>query len=244
MGGRGSGSGGKKKQGVTARTVDDVKELAKTMNITVHDNYIDMLGADFAYSQMEMMNDLFKEFGTDIDKNITGLYREQLSDRTYAVSHGGVKSKLGFNPLYYGDIERFNTAYSHDVETRFHPQGTTYEHIGIHEAGHRLSQALTNKFMQTGTLPTGETYEAGRMRNMQAWSDAPTNRLIVLAKRNVKKATGMKADAQVLDISRYAKKNNQETYAEAIADWYANRDKAKPLSKEIVKLTKEYLNGK
>ena len=232
-----------KKAQSKAKSASDVKALASGMNVTVHDEYINTLGADFAYRQLNMMNDLFNEFDADISKHITGVYKETLGENTYAVSHGGIKAKLGFNPKYYADLDRFKASYDRDVRTNWHPQGTSYEHVAVHEAGHRLSQALSEKFSQTGVLPTGETFPQGIERRVQVWSDAPTNRLIVLAKRNVKKATGMKADAQVWDISRYAHKNNQETYAEAITDWYVNRDKAKPLSKEIVKLTKEYLNG-
>lgn len=232
-----------KKAQTTAKTEDDVNALGKSLNVTIHPKYISTLGADFAYRQIELMNGLFNEFGVDISKNIVGVYTEKLGENTYAVSHGGVTAKLGFNPTYYGDIDRLKASYERDVSTKWHPQGTSYEHVAVHEAGHRLSQALTNKFMQTGVLPTGETFSNVMDRRYQAWADKPTDKLIVLAKRNVKKATGMKADAQVWDISRYAHKNNQETYAEAMTDWYVNRDKAKPLSKEIARLTKEYLNG-
>ena len=80
-----------------------------------------------------------------------------------------------------------------------------------------------------------------------AWNDCTeAKRIVSQACKNVKKtASGKgKQNAELISsISKYAQSNPSETMAEAFADVYANGNNAKPLSKEIKRLTIEILES-
>jgi hypothetical protein len=48
----------------------------------------------------------------------------------------------------------------------------------------------------------------------------------------------------MLEISKYAKKNDSECLAEAVTDYHYNAGQAKPLSRIIYKVIEERLGGK
>lgn len=137
------------------------------------------------------------------------------------------------------DIEQ---KYKADVIFGFHPEGTTYENIVTHEAGHILERALIEKAHphQDGRSPLEEEHVKA-----SEWDNyTQSKQLISEACKAAKKTPDGKGKTNrklIESVSGYAKKNSGEALAECVADYVANRSKAKPLSKEVWKLLKDRL---
>ena len=157
---------------------------------------------------------------------------------------GAIHSLTGemyLNTKYWVDKDIYK-AYEWDVKNEWHPEGTTAEAIIAHEIGHRLEALFVGK--KYGGVKSLDSYLdwAGKDSAKQLIKDAITE---------AKKVTGIKGGSMVNwmnTISGYAasKKNGSyqyhETIAEAVADYAQNKDKAKPLSKEIWKKLKAGLS--
>ena len=132
-----------------------------------------------------------------------------------------INKKYFANP----DIE---AKYANDVKQGYHPKGTTAADIVAHEYGHVAHNMLLKKYTNGSTF-------LGRRVNSQ--NDAVTI-LTQTATRNANKLTKRKLGINdwAKSISGYANSNKHEMVAEAFADFYANGNKAKTISKEIMKL--------
>ena len=106
--------------------------------------------------------------------------------------------------------------------------------IGAHEAGHALEHTILAK------TPSGPFVRDVHEDKTYAWNSSRTAAGIVIqAAENAKKTGwGKGKGTQTLrgTISDYSLQSYGETFAEAIADVYANGEKANPFSLEIAKL--------
>ena len=145
-------------------------------------------------------------------------------------------SKLSFNPEYFSDDRKLQETCRAMSSRGFWVSNASTESIGVHEAAHGVEWALIQANSQYMT-------EAQKVR---AWNDCTEATNIVReACENIKRTQygfGKTSTELVRSISAYALENDSETMAEAFADVYANGENAKPLSKEIKRITRILMN--
>ncbi len=134
---------------------------------------------------------------------------------------------MQINRNKFNDEKIATKEYNKDLKAGFHPKGTTYKDMGIHELGHCITYAIIrNKYITPKQIEND-------------WNNDITAKEIIeksftnlgisdkLAKRTLRN-----------NISTYARRKYSETIGEAFADYYANETKANILSKEIIKVMK------
>lgn len=140
---------------------------------------------------------------------------------------------IKLNVAYFSSKPLVEEFYNNDTLHKYHPQGTSSKHIMSHEAGHILERAMAMKY-----LPGP--------KNFAARADAFDSRrfadeIIRLAVNNIGKSLKMSKTDLRRQVSKYAMENMSETLAECVADYMANKSKARPLSKEVYKILKQEL---
>lgn len=153
------------------------------------------------------------------------------SANAYASAHP--YGYLNMNPALMGEKRSLQMTYARDLRSGFHPAGTKSEDIMIHEMGHQLEAVLVGRQHRQGTNAFVTTWNTHTVANS----------IVRDAVEAVHASGDRRPESRLIaEISGYAKKNKAETLAEAVADFYANRENAKPLSKEIWKRLKKELN--
>lgn len=131
--------------------------------------------------------------------------------------------------------KRAAESYARDVASKWHPKGTTSASIFTHELGHAVEWTLCQFETMHDWQDAGELWDKHTI----------AKRIVTEATKRFRKTTkltGPKAKLISDHISDYAKKNDAEAMAEAFADYYANKESASELSKQIVQVTKEELD--
>ena len=161
--------------------------------------------------------------------------------KTGITSYSGVMSctgnELSFNPEYFSDSSKLHNV-CRDMSSRtFWISNSSPVSIGAHEAAHGTEWAL---------IQANPRYNTENERII-AWNNCTEAKTIVRnACENLQKTEYGKemTSAQLIrTISKYAMENESETMAEAFADVYANGANAKPLSKEIKRLTRALMDN-
>ncbi len=142
-------------------------------------------------------------------------------------------AKISFNPAYFKDRKLLVEKLVEQSKSGYFVKNGTIESLGVHEAAHGVEWVLIDK---------NPAYSFD-FEKILAWNDCTEAKKIVSqACKNIKKTPFGKGkrNAELIEtISRYAKKNESETLAEAFADIAANGKNASPLSVEIKRLTLE-----
>ena len=144
-------------------------------------------------------------------------------------------SKLLFNPNFFNNNYMLSKVCKDNSKVGYWIENASPASIGVHEAAHGIEWALiqANKEYVTNYDMT------------QAWNNCVEAKKIVTAAckkiRNTTYGQGKSSTELVESISKYALKNDSETMAEAFADIYANGNNAKPLSIEILRVTKKMM---
>ena len=146
---------------------------------------------------------------------------------------------IDLNGKKYKDLKSLGQDYLDNVNDHFHPMGTTVKHITTHEAGHILEKALIEK-----AYPGNDPWT--KYSKITAWNNCTLAKDIVgKALETVKNDLGVKGvkynKSLMGTVSFYAQKNKSECLAECVADYVANGEKAKPLSKAVWKELKKEL---
>ena len=155
---------------------------------------------------------------------------------------------LSLNKIYYGCTGKVREQYYAEylkstinriepdgtLYIRLHPAGTIFDDNPTHEMGHVVEYAIIIKKYQSP------------WQRIIAWNDCDVAELICkTAKKELEKETGRRLpafDRIRLDLCRYALKTYSETMAEAFADYYSNKEKAKAISKKIVEVSIQKYN--
>jgi len=139
-----------------------------------------------------------------------------------------------FNPGYYSNIEEAKKIYAYGLSKGYYPEGTNWTNAGVHELGHVAHGVIAKNNPSNDYL-----FQAAIDFN----DNSTAKRIVAEAWNNVKKEypKGTKVVYARRGISEYAGKNDAETIAEAFSDVFRNKDNAKPLSLEIVRLLKKEL---
>lgn len=140
-------------------------------------------------------------------------------------------SELSFNPDYFADGRTLVSTCSNMSSQGFWISNASPQSVGAHEAAHGVEWAL----IQANPQYTSEA------EKIHAWNECSEAAKIVRTAcaniKNTEYGQGKSRTDLVRSISTYALKDDSETMAEAFADVFANGDNAKPLSKEIKRLT-------
>ena len=117
--------------------------------------------------------------------------------------------------------------YNKDLKAEFHPKGTTYKDMGIHELGHCVTYAIIRNKYSTPKQIAND------------WNKNITAKEIVKKSfKNLGINDKILQDSLRSQISNYAISTYGETIGEAFADYYANGKNSKSLSKEIIRVMK------
>lgn len=172
------------------------------------------------------MQKISKDF--PILKNTNIQYKVINEDNGSAMFAQPTRNKylLGINQKVFN--QHIKEYYNKGTKVNDNPQGTTYKDIATHEAGHIISFEIIKK-VNNGNL---EAMQFDYDNNIT------TNNIVEKAFDNLKIYDNIEKEKHIRNISNYACQDSSETIGEAFADYYANKEKANILSKEIVKTMK------
>lgn len=219
-----------------AKTVDELKTaLYNDYSIRLNDSKLGNVPFDNLQMAVQGVTTIIDEF-----PQAASSFHEINGDDTNGYAHAKYSGEIAINPSYYQSSNKINTTYDRDVSTRFHPEGTSASSITSHEAGHLLERALIDKHVSDDRGPAFDHYAKG-----QAWNKGTcASKIISEAAKNAKKTSegkGKTISTLISDVSRYASRKRSEALAECVADYVSNREKAKPLSREVWKILKREL---
>ena len=235
MGGRGVVSGGGGAFGGGGKPFDDNSGVGISHGGASATNMIvGAYGSDAIQKAIDYVDSAMKNI-TGEDRYVTvQINGEATGSGAYAWMYPDL-GIMGLNTNYLKyDTDYVSKSYDRDVAAGFHPKGTTYKDIMVHEAAHRLDGILTRK-IAGNNVPQ---YRASTY-------------IVKEAINEIKKSRGGKGRAYDIQkaLSGYGAnfyKNHTgnpyvETFAEAIADYNANGKNANPLSKQIARITQDYI---
>lgn len=156
--------------------------------------------------------------------------------RSGVTSNIGVMSctgdKISFNPLYFNESDTLANACKENSAIHHWVRNASPTSIGVHEAAHAAEWAL---------IQANPAYFTNEARG-DAWDRCTeASKIVRIACNNIRDTEhgrGKTATELIGGISTYAKSNDSETMAEAFADVFANGDNARPLSKEIKRISR------
>lgn len=128
---------------------------------------------------------------------------EEKSPRAYAsCTTGEGFPSVHLNRRFFDDADKIKKLYNNDVDDNFHPEGTSWEGIVVHELGHAIDDYLTNAFDMVGVKRSGtERYFSSELR------------------RRTLDALGMSVSTIEENVSIYATHDNCEWMAECFVEY-------------------------
>ena len=134
---------------------------------------------------------------------------------------------ISVNRKFFGNISVIAKSYEHDVKVRYHPAGTDWKAVVVHEIGHRVHGLLTLQYLtKTGGIPIETFIRQKVFTNLGIdWKDVNK------------------------ELSRYAtskkiiKKRDKEFFAEAFAEYISSKNPRR-LAKEVGKMVDSLMKGK
>ena len=118
--------------------------------------------------------------------------------------------EIRLNPNYYGDKEHLDNVYKKTVEQKFHPEGTSYNALIVHEMAHALDTYASTK--------KGYSVSADIKKTVHAMHH--------------KSGGALTPDKMVEGLSGYATVNHREFFAEAMAE-YLTSPNPRPIAKTV-----------
>lgn len=134
---------------------------------------------------------------------------------------------MQINKKFFNNENIAQKQYNKDLKSGFHPKGTNYKDMGIHELGHSVTfEIIKDKYKNKNDIANDWNKDiTAKQIVQQAFTNLGINdKLTKTMLRN--------------NISVYARRKYSETIGEAFADYYANKEKSNILSKEIIKVMK------
>ena len=217
-----------------AKTFPELKQYMDSQwNVTMRS---DLQNCDFEYvrAAAQSVEDILTEF-----PQAAGVLHDigtQVKGNEYA--HATYNGTVNVSPSKFRNGSVLESKYKTDLFQKFPPKGTTAKNIVDHELGHLLERALIRKAVIAD--PNAMPWTGADMWNKNVQAKA----VISEACKAVKKTPGGKGrknDEIIQHVSRYATKNRSETLAECVADYRANGDNARQLSKEVWAILKREL---
>lgn len=215
-----------------AQNTDElIQYMKKKYGISMYKSDLDKADFETIKEQVSALEEVLQEF-PGAQKAFRGfevLKPKAMAKPSYYAQASMMSGVIMLNSKYFANPTAANAKYKLDLATKFHPEGTTLRNVTTHEAGHILERALVLKY-----LPSVSDYAA----RVDAYSGGRfADEVVRRAVNRLGKADKSMGKSYLREqISRYATTNFQETLAEGVADYMANRSKAKPLSKAIYKV--------
>lgn len=185
---------------------------------------------DSMYNSISDMKQKYPSAMRDLTK-----IEDYANNNSFAATNG---TSLAVNTAYFGNTQGLETLYNSTVSSGFHPAGTTADSIVIHELGHVAVHSIGKKLYpdeqqfrrawNNGTLPARLVHEA--YKEIQSAPNSYGFHSKLPSERALRGA-----------ISRYSLKNFHETIAEAWADYHANGNSSKAMSRAIFATMSKYL---
>lgn len=180
---------------------------------------------DCAKSIYRTHEKLFSKY-PQLKGKLNAINSASLSGNTYAqcmfgLGHGGVS----VNKKYFSNVSKLQQSYEKDLAAGFHPAGTDYTAIVMHELGHAVDDYLTYTEQMAGLV--------------NHWKPK-----IVSAdlRPKVMRSCGLKISDIRQAVSGYATKDAQEWFAECFAEYMCS-DNPRPVAAEFGKQLEELLKG-
>ena len=200
-----------------AESIDQLKSfMTRNYGIEMSPDF-DRYDVDAAKAYVQEVSDMMDEFPA-LKGTIT---RFGDSVRGKEMGSADLFGHLALNTKNMQSLDAANAKYGKDVKSGLHPEGTNAVNAVSHELGHMLELAVINRTQ-------------GEFMKAVAWTSHSVGKDIVAsAMSRLPSSSGKESGKPISDISRYATHDASETVAEAVADYRANGDMAKPLSREI-----------
>lgn len=198
------------------------KYKIKKLNIKHIDEKVlkDMLkNMEEVYKDFPQIKNKIKQI-KEIEHPNGGIAVEPQKDGTYIMY-------INKNTFYNDKVPK--QLYEKDVKSHFHPRGTTYKDMTVHEAGHmaviEIMKKLNHNNNNAIAFDNDNNITVNKILN-KAFNKLSVNDII---EKNI----------LIKNISGYAyKKKGQEIIAEAFADYYVNKNNSTLLSKTIIEVMK------
>ena len=126
--------------------------------------------------------------------------------------------------------------YERDLSKNFHPKGTTWEDIIVHEYGHIIEAYLGAKRVGVNNPKWNMSIEDARASFKYLKTGKISKEIIEEAFKNLNIKTAKDKFNITSELSKYATQDTREFLAEAFADAMRNGDNAQDISKEIIKI--------
>ena len=232
----------KKQKGLDGNaTIQEVKAYYKdNFKVDIPDNIAEKLGRYNMIESAQQLDKLFSMLPEEAKQFIPELKMTFNAHGGAYASASYTDNGLNVNKNFFGKgrHDKLKEQYEQDVKSKWHPDGTNYADILVHEMAHHIEYNLTKNKLVGNNNPFGKSFST-----IISWNDQVYSKQVVEeAYKDMKKAgeaNGMTTKQARLSISRYAdvkkggKQNYHETIAEAVADIVRNGDKAKPFSKHV-----------
>lgn len=187
--------------------------------------------------------DRYPELKGFVRKFESGAMKNTYAYFKYGYDKNGNVLTLKTSSTLMDTVEKAKHHYDKDISKGFHPKGTTYNDIIVHEMGHAIDAYITAKRAGITNIKHDKISKEEMKILYQSYSSSPASTDIInQAFNNLGIAEIKDKAATIKNLSRYALQSRKETLAEAFADAMANGDNAQPLSKEILKLIDKEMN--
>lgn len=211
----------------TANSVKEVEDILNGAGVFRSGSICKLDGCDIgsAKSIASSYQQIFEKY-PQLKGKFGAVTAKNLGSSTYAQcwlrSDGrvDVNNASGFYSNWYSVVKQ----YERDVQSNWHPFGTTAESVVTHEVGHAIDGYLANSGILGGRNAAGEYRYASS-----------------LLRSKVMKQCGLTVKDSASAVSRYGSTNPQEWFAEAFAEYITSanpRPVAATLGKEIERLLK------
>lgn len=220
------------------KTASEAKDMAELRQVIK-----DTLGVELGKSLDTIDFGLVKQAAEDLEffskefpqwaGTIKKIQTRQLGSSTNAQTNG---TNITLSKQQYGNPTAFATRVANATSRHYYPEGTTNKTTAVHEMGHTFEQAMIDKIMPEDGTPMR------RYDRIMAWNKGVYSGKIILeavkAAKKTPEGKGKLNSQLISDVSGYATTRRSETLAECVRDYYINKDKAQPLSKEVWKILK------
>ena len=202
--------------------VAEVSGRVYDTNETIGLTGLDLGCAKSIYKTHEKLFDKFPQLKGKLNSvgnmNLGGMTYAQCA---FGLGHGGVT----VNTQYFSNMEKLAKSYEKDLQQGFHPKGTDFTAIVMHELGHAVDDYLTYSEFMCGMLN-------GYKPKIVSSDLRP----------KVMKACGLKVSDIRSQVSGYATKDAAEWFAECFAE-YMTSDNPRPVAEKFGEMLEELLKG-
>ena len=174
---------------------------------------------------------------------LKGYIREFNSGNMKAYAYCGQKidsskyvTSLKVSTTHMDNLEKLIKTYEKDLTKNFHPKGTTWEDIIVHEYGHVIEGYLGAKRAGINNPKWKMSTDEGRKAFGYFKSHKISKEIVEEAFNNLGIKTNKEKYDIISNLSKYSTMGREEFFAEAFADAMSNGENAQDISKEIIKI--------